>query len=125
MYLFSTGTAEVIAITAPTLNFVPGRGLRLAVSVDDEPSQLLDVVSAETNARDSNRNWEESVKNNARYAQAKVAIPQPGYHTLKFWMVDPGVVLQKVVVNLGGLRPSYLGPPESYHNNTASAASRN
>ena len=41
-------------------------------------------------------------------------LKSPGYHVLKFWMIDSGVVLQKLVVNLGGVRPSYLGPPESY-----------
>ena len=30
-------------------------------------------------------------------------------------MVDPGVVLEKIIVNTGGLKAQGLGPPESYY----------
>jgi hypothetical protein len=116
MYLFSTGKVEVAAILAPTLNFVPGRGLRYAMSFDDEAPQVVTLVPQNYNARNGNRDWEKSVEDNARYGHTTHTLAKSGYHTLKFWMVDPGVVLQKLVVDLGGVKPSYLGPPESYRN---------
>jgi hypothetical protein len=114
MYLFNAGALEVEATVGPTLNFVPGRGLQFAASFDDQPPQIIDIVPANTNARDSNRSWEESVKDNCRKIKSTHTLDQPGYHTLKIWMVDPAVVLQKIVVNTGGVKPSYLGPPESF-----------
>jgi len=58
--------------------------------------------------------WGTSVKDSVRKVRSTHLLAKSGYHTLKVWMVDPGVVLQKLVVNLGGVKPSYLGPPESY-----------
>src|SRR5664280_82003 len=116
MYLFSTGKVDVVAIVAPTLNFIPGRGLRYAVSFDDEAPQVVTLVPQNYNARNGNRDWEKSVADNARYGHTTHTLAKSGHHTLKFWMVDPGVVLQKLIVNLGGVKPSYLGPPESYRN---------
>jgi hypothetical protein len=115
MYLFSTGTVQVATITSPTLNFVPGRGLRLGISFDAATAQILTLVPADYKAQNGNLDWEKVVADNARTAYFTQTLARPGYHTLKYWMVDPGVVLQKIVVNLGGVKPSYLGPPESFH----------
>jgi Gylcosyl hydrolase family 115 C-terminal domain len=113
MYLFSPGTVQVETILAPTLNFVPGRGLRYAIAFDDQPPQTVDIL-----ANNSQADWETSVKDSVRKIQSTHTLATSGDHVLKIWMVDPGVVLQKIVVNTGGLKPSYLGPPESYHRET-------
>ena len=78
---------------------MPGRGLRFAVSFDDEPPQIVTLVPADYKAQNGNRDWEKVVGDNARYARTTHTLAQPGYHTLKYWMVDPGVVLQKIVVD--------------------------
>ena len=71
-------------------------------------------MASNYNAQNGNRDWETAVKNNARTVKFTHTLDQPGYHTLRVWMVDLAVVLEKLVVNLGGLKPSYLGPPESW-----------
>ncbi len=114
MYLFNPGNIEVEAIFAPTLNFVPGRGLRYAISFDDQPPQIVNILTANFNAENGNRKWEKSVRDAVHEVKSTHTLSEPGYHTLKIWMVDPAVVLQKLIVDTGGVKPSYLGPPESY-----------
>ncbi|MCB0845887.1 MAG: hypothetical protein KDE26_21705, partial [Bacteroidetes bacterium] len=59
--------------------------------------------------------WNNSVTDHIRKRQSVHKSIKPGVHTLKVWMVDPGVVFQKFVIDAGGLQPSYLGPPESVY----------
>jgi hypothetical protein len=113
LWLTSTGRLEVVTLLSPSLNFDPNRGVQIAVSFDDETPQFLTVVPKGYNAGDGNRDWETSVKDNVRKVKSQHFVTTPGVHTLKVWMVDPAVVLQKLIVDCGGLKPSYLGPPES------------
>ena len=115
MYLFSRGTVQVESFIGPTLSFMPGRAVRYAVSFDDEAPQEITIVPKVFEGYSTNPAWSKSVKNNAHKANSTHPIKAPGYHTLKIWMVDPAVVVEKIVVNTGGVKPSYLGPPESFN----------
>ena len=43
-----------------------------------------------------------------------------GLHTLRIRVLEPGIVLEKILIDFGGLKPSYLGAPESEYINTNS-----
>lgn len=110
MYLYDAGSFELQATLAPTLDFVPGRGLRFAVSVDDGPRTVVDELKHNTQ-----QDWAQAVSDGVRRVTVPLSITAPGYHVVKIWAVDPGVVLERLVISHGTLRPSYLGPPESFH----------
>jgi|WetSurSiteA1Bulk_404760.scaffolds.fasta_scaffold00529_6 hypothetical protein len=114
MYLFSTGSFNATAIFAPTLNLMPGSALNYAISFDDQAPQVVTLVPENYDARNGNSDWEKTVSDNARFSNTSHTILTPGQHTLKIWMINPGIVIQKIIINTGGLRQSYLGPPESY-----------
>jgi hypothetical protein len=110
IYLFSSGEAKIDVAVAPSLNFAPGHGLRFAVSLDDEPPQVEDYVAR---VGDDTGGWAESVLDGVRHVVSVHKAAVAGPHVVKFWRIDPGVVLERIVVDMGGVRPSYLGPPES------------
>jgi Glycosyl hydrolase family 115/Gylcosyl hydrolase family 115 C-terminal domain len=117
IYLFNPGSLEVNAIISPSLNIAPNRGLRFAISFDNQSPQILSAVPKGFFVDNGNTNWEASVRDNCGQIKSTHTVADVGYHTLKVWMVDPGFVIQKLVVSTGGVKPSYLGPAESYHSN--------
>ena len=108
VFLFTKGEVKVKAYLSPTLNFQNNQGLRYAISFDDDPPQIINM-----HAGKNFQDWEESVRNNVTIEMSKHVLTRAGAHTLKFWMVDGGVVLQKLVVETAEPKSCYLGPPES------------
>jgi hypothetical protein len=108
--LAQAGPVAVRAYLAPTLDFTNTTGLRYAVSLDDEAPQLINLHTGLT-PDNGNRPWERAVAENIILKTSQHNVAAAGPHVLKFWRVDPGVVLEKLVVSPGELPASYLGPP--------------
>ncbi|HLP25192.1 MAG TPA: glycosyl hydrolase 115 family protein, partial [Acidobacteriota bacterium] len=104
----STGEFKVELTCAPTFDFQPGERLELALSLDDQPPQIVPLALTATH-----QEWQRSVSDAVRKITTTLTVAQPGTHVLKIWRVTPAVVLQRIVLDTGGVRPSYLGPPES------------
>ncbi len=85
---------------------VAGSALRVAVALDDAPAQLIAFDPG-----DGGPGWAQGVLNAVRVATAPLTVARGGAHTLHVYGLDPGVVLDRLVIDLGGLTPSYLGPP--------------
>jgi hypothetical protein len=113
LYFFTSGNIEVDLMLSPSLNYDPSRGVQIGLSIDEQAPVTLTAIARGYTAGDGNADWEATVRNSVRRVVAKETLSRPGSHVLKVWMVDPGVVLERIVINTGGLRPSYLGPPES------------
>jgi len=108
-FVQDTGSYVLTSYLSPTLNYHNHEGLVYALSLDNDPPREINMHQSE-----SLQKWEKWVANNINVQSTVHHITEPGLHTLKWWRVDAGVVLQKVVISkkdLTGL--AYLGPPES------------
>ncbi len=112
--LIQDGAVELHTYLSPTLNYQKNEGLKYAVAIDDETPQIINMHEGEVKPDwEYPKWWNDSVTDHIKIKTSAHGEYEAGVHTLKIWMVDPGVVVQKFVIDTGGLRESYLGPPES------------
>lgn len=86
------------------------KGLRYAVALNDEAPQIISLETAEYS-----REWPHNIWRSAAIGRTTHRVTRPGRQTLRIWMVDPGVVLDKLEAATGGTRllPSFTGPRET------------
>ncbi|KAH7092464.1 hypothetical protein FB567DRAFT_435039 [Paraphoma chrysanthemicola] len=117
LYTFSNSTAggnvNITIVTTSSLNTDPNRPLKYAVQFDNQPPKTVQYIKDQP-AGNLPIGWNAAAADSAWQSKSAFNYTGAGQHTLKVWALEPGVVLNTAWVDLGGVRPSYLGPPESY-----------
>jgi hypothetical protein len=103
----STGEFPVHLYLIPT-HPSQGSHLRLALSLDEEQPRQVSLE-----VRDGGVEWAQGVLSATRVASTKLEVTSAGVKTLHVYGTDAGVVLDKIVIDCGGLKPDYLGPAET------------
>lgn len=111
IYLDTPGEIKVHILTSPTLNYENSpEGKRMTVSIDGKSPETVYIHKGE-----NGKLWEKWVAHNINEQLSVHKVDKPGVHHLRIRMLDPGIVLQKIIIDAGGLKPSYLGPEESMY----------
>ena len=105
------GTFPVTVFRLPSLDERGHR--RLAVALDEQPATVIAGQSVATGNRGDA--WARNVEDGVEKLTARMTVDEPGEHVLRIFMVDPGIAVDQIVIDTGGLPVSYLAPPESYH----------
>lgn len=108
----SSSNANVTVYMPPSFNINPSSPLKFAVALDQAtPTSTTPVPSSILGAMPGG--WSDAVINGARVVTASIGKVDPGKHELSLWLLEPGTVVHRLVIDLGGVKSSYLGPPES------------
>lgn len=99
------GGEEATIDLLPTYRIYPGLKLRLAVSVDNAPAQVMEVPGSDGSEDENGPDRRDAVRNN----RVSLRVPLPnlaaGRHTLKIQAVDPGAVIDELSFGTPGTNP--------------------
>jgi hypothetical protein len=106
---------DVTLHLGPALNFILGRRIAFAVQIDDgDVVPIYPVPEAKLGSLP--HDWEDVVANEIREVSTKGEVKAPGKHSITVYGMTAGIVLERVLVDFGGIKErgySYLGPPAS------------
>ena len=114
-YAFDAGSVDVYTYVLPTFPLHADRDFRIGenTNTDTKYSVQIDdgaLATPSSSHVEYSQVWFESVLRNCSVNKSTLHIDKPGRHTLRIRVGDPGIVLQKIVLDFGGMKRSYLGP---------------
>lgn len=118
----TTGTVKVSMHFSPTINYATREGLYYGLSFDEEKPIQINYDS-DPNIFNYNgkvpSNWHTNVSDKIKVITTEFEIDKTGNHTLNYYRVDEGLVLQKIIIETesSNLKETYLGPEQSFKKN--------
>ena len=86
------GDATIEIRTLPTLHVYDGRDIRYAVQLGDSAPAIFSIHEGDFTAE-----WRWNVLRG--YASRTIPVSETGHQRLRIWLLDPGIVLQEVLVH--------------------------
>lgn len=110
--------ATIILYFTMTIKAEPSNPIKYDICVDALPHSTFRLVPDASNPGTMPlgnllAGWMEECPRLVRTRTHTIDLTKTGAHVLKIRLRHTNYVLEKFVIDLGGVRPSYLGPPES------------
>ena len=109
IHVHDPGHARLMLQAIPTHEINEEYSLVAGLSIDDGPIHRIEF-SQGTGVEDEA--WWDNVERTAMYGEADVEVDK-GKHIVKLWGLDPSVIMDRIILDFGGIKDSYLGPPET------------
>lgn len=117
IYTFSnTKNISVILYFTTCLDTDPSHPLSYSLAFDDlvlERVRLLEQPSSSPGSGELPNGWADAAQDCVWLRKHSFDSTGAGTHSIRFWTASTDLVIEKIVVDCGGVRKSYLGPPES------------
>ena len=145
VYFDEPGIKTICLGILPTQDVYPQRGLRIGIGLGNNKAESLDArvgfvdtfneytpeslqlskflkplpkINNNLSLISHHKHRRNEIFDNIRWIDTQVEVSEPGIHKLKIYMVDPEIILEKIIINPDNRYPSYFGAPYIIHNNT-------
>ncbi len=98
-------SVSIIIYAVPFWPLYEGKHNRISVSIDNQPMQVF-----ENKFKEYDRTWKDQVMRNGIACRLRFAVDKNWEVNFLRIQADPGQMIQRIIIDWGGLQPSYIGP---------------